>query len=54
MNNRFDTLGRFGEIPKVPYEDMVFFDDWDQNCKDVSKLGVTCVECRRVRKRTTR
>lgn len=28
---------------------MIFFDDWDQNCKDVGKLGVTCVECRRVR-----
>lgn len=42
----------FGEIrrnSKVPYEEMIFFDDWDQNCKDVGKLGVTCVECRRVR-----
>lgn len=41
----------FGEIrrnSRVPYEDMIFFDDWDQNCKDVEKLGVTCVECRRV------
>lgn len=41
----------FGEIRKnsgVPYEDMIFFDDWDQNCKDVGSLGVTCVECRRV------
>ncbi|CAB1096927.1 unnamed protein product [Ectocarpus sp. CCAP 1310/34] len=40
----------FGEIrrnSKVPYEEMIFFDDWDQNCKDVGKLGVTCVECRR-------
>lgn len=42
----------FGAIRKnsgVPYEDMIFFDDWDQNCKDVRKLGVTCIECRRVR-----
>lgn len=42
----------FGEIRKsssVPYEDMIFFDDWDQNCKEVGSLGVTCVECRRVR-----
>ena len=42
----------FGEIrrnSRVPYEEMIFFDDWDQNCKDVGKLGVTCVECRRVR-----
>lgn len=44
----------FGEIrrnSRVPYEEMIFFDDWDQNCKDVGKLGVTCVECRRVRGR---
>lgn len=43
----------FGAIRKnsgVPYEDMIFFDDWDQNCKDVGSLGVTCVECRRVRR----
>lgn len=33
----------------VPYEDMIFFDDWDQNCKEVGRLGVTCIECRRVR-----
>ncbi|CAM9896596.1 unnamed protein product [Scytosiphon promiscuus] len=40
----------FGEIrrnSRVPYEEMIFFDDWDQNCKDVGKLGVTCIECRR-------
>lgn len=45
-------IRHFGEIRRnsqVPYEDMIFFDDWDQNCKDVGKLGVTCVECRRVR-----
>lgn len=35
----------------VPYEDMIFFDDWDQNCKDVGSLGVVCIECRRVRRR---
>lgn len=35
----------------MPYEEMIFFDDWDQNCKDVGKLGVTCVECRRVRQK---
>eukprot|EP00903_Cladosiphon_okamuranus_P006453 g6313.t1 len=40
----------FGEIrrnSRIPYKDMIFFDDWDQNCKDVGKLGVTCIECRR-------
>ena len=42
----------FGVIRKdtgVPYEDMIFFDDWDQNCIDVGRLGVTCIECPRVR-----
>lgn len=42
----------FGAIRKdtgIPYEDMIFFDDWDQNCIDVGSLGVTCIECPRVR-----
>lgn len=45
----------FGAIRKdtgIPYEDMIFFDDWDQNCVDVGGLGVTCIECPRVRGRS--
>lgn len=42
-------LGELRKNSGVPYEDMIFFDDWDQNCKDVGKLGVTCIECPRVR-----
>lgn len=47
----------FGKIRKksgVPYEDMIFFDDWDENCKEVGSLGVMCVECPRVRTRGRR
>lgn len=40
-------LGELRKNSGVPYEDMIFFDDWDQNCKDVGKLGVTCIECPR-------
>lgn len=46
----------FGAIRKdtgIPYEDMIFFDDWDQNCIDVGSLGVTCIECPRVRETPT-
>lgn len=51
---RGTKVRHFGELRKksgVPYEDMVFFDDWDQNCKEVGRLGVTCIECPRVRVR---
>lgn len=44
-------IGNFGELQRntgVAYAGMIFFDDWDKNCKEVGSLGVTCVECRRV------
>lgn len=44
-------IGHFGELQRntgVAYADMIFFDDWDKNCKEVGSLGVTCVECQRV------
>ncbi|CAM9188588.1 unnamed protein product, partial [Sphacelaria rigidula] len=46
---RGTKVRHFEELRKssgVPYEDMIFFDDWDQNCKEVGRLGVTCIECR--------
>ncbi|CAM9859981.1 unnamed protein product, partial [Choristocarpus tenellus] len=45
-------IRHFGKLRKdtgVPYEDMIFFDDWDVNCMEVGTLGVTSVECRQVR-----
>lgn len=44
-------IGHFGELQRntgVAFTDMIVFDDWDKNCKEVGSLGVTCVECRRV------
>jgi len=32
----------FHKKTKVPYEDMLFFDDEERNIRDLSKIGVTC------------
>eukprot|EP00611_Tribonema_gayanum_P021610 TRINITY_DN418_c0_g2_i2.p1 TRINITY_DN418_c0_g2~~TRINITY_DN418_c0_g2_i2.p1 ORF type:complete len:330 (-),score=85.60 TRINITY_DN418_c0_g2_i2:73-1014(-) len=43
-----DKTAHFDELTtlsKVPYDEMLFFDDWERNIKDVSPLGVTCVHC---------
>ena len=32
----------FHEKTKIPYEDMLFFDDEERNIRDLSKIGVTC------------
>lgn len=48
---RGSKIKHFGQLRKasgVPYENMIFFDDWDQNCQEVGRLGVTCIECPRV------
>lgn len=29
----------------IAFQDMVFFDDWDMNCFEVSQLGVLCCHC---------
>eukprot|EP00607_Mallomonas_marina_P000595 CAMPEP_0182428684 /NCGR_PEP_ID=MMETSP1167-20130531/23208_1 /TAXON_ID=2988 /ORGANISM="Mallomonas Sp, Strain CCMP3275" /LENGTH=175 /DNA_ID=CAMNT_0024611713 /DNA_START=62 /DNA_END=589 /DNA_ORIENTATION=+ len=29
----------------IPYSEMIFFDDWDLNCDEVSQLGVMCIHC---------
>lgn len=45
-------IGHFGELRRnsgVAYADMIFFDDWDENCNEVGSLGVACVECQQVR-----
>ncbi|TFJ79931.1 hypothetical protein NSK_008738 [Nannochloropsis salina CCMP1776] len=33
---------RLHEITGIPYREMAFWDDWDLNCRDVSRLGVYC------------
>lgn len=38
-----EHFSRFHEKSKIPYEDMLFFDDENRNIVDVSKLGVTCI-----------
>ncbi|CAM9637561.1 unnamed protein product [Discosporangium mesarthrocarpum] len=38
-------FGKLRKDSRVPYEDMIFFDDWDVNCAEVERLGVMSVEC---------
>lgn len=33
------------EVTGIPYEDMLFFDNEQQNCYEVEQLGVTCIHC---------
>ena len=44
-------IGHFGEVRRnsgVAYTNMLFFGDWDKNCKEVGSLGLRVSECRRV------
>ncbi|XP_070575388.1 magnesium-dependent phosphatase 1-like [Ptychodera flava] len=34
---------RFQDAMKVPYEDMLFFDDEGRNIRDIGAIGVTCI-----------
>lgn len=36
-------FNRFASKSRIPYTDMLFFDDEYRNIRDVSKLGVTCI-----------
>eukprot|EP00640_Fibrocapsa_japonica_P006692 CAMPEP_0113940962 /NCGR_PEP_ID=MMETSP1339-20121228/6981_1 /TAXON_ID=94617 /ORGANISM="Fibrocapsa japonica" /LENGTH=180 /DNA_ID=CAMNT_0000944963 /DNA_START=175 /DNA_END=717 /DNA_ORIENTATION=- /assembly_acc=CAM_ASM_000762 len=36
---------RLHQDSQIAFKDMVFFDDWNGNCRDVARLGVTTMEC---------
>eukprot|EP01041_Mallomonas_annulata_P005414 gene5414-10839_t len=36
---------RLNTVSGIPFNKMIFFDDWDLNCNEVSRLGVVCIEC---------
>ena len=41
--NKTTHFGRIREASCIEYRDMLFFDNEMRNCRDVGKLGVTCI-----------
>jgi len=41
--NKTTHFRRIRDASGIAYQDMLFFDNEMRNCRDVSKLGVTCV-----------